>query len=68
MLLSKNASSNSDNLIHFANDLKENMATYADFFFKKDSKSKELFCLMGLLPDGITENSLGKILGEESFV
>jgi hypothetical protein len=68
LLLSKNAWSNSDNLIHFANDLKENIGTYAYFFFTKDPKSKELFCLIGLMPDGITENCLGKILGEESFV
>jgi hypothetical protein len=53
--------------MHFADDLKENIATYADFVFTKDPKSKELFCLLGLMPDGITENSLNKLLGEESF-
>ncbi len=67
-MLSKSASSNSDNLIHFAYDLKKNLTIYSDFFFIENPKSKELFCLMGLMPDGITENSLGKILGEESFV
>jgi hypothetical protein len=67
-LLSKNASSNSDNVEHFVNDLKDNMATYAHFVFTKDPKSMELFCLMGLMPDGITEDSLGRLLGGESFV
>jgi hypothetical protein len=67
LLLSKNASSNCDNLVHYANDLKENIATYAYLFFTKYPKSKKLFCLMGLMPDGITEIILGKLFGEESI-
>jgi hypothetical protein len=45
--------------------LKENIATYAEFFFTKDPKSKELFCLMSLMPDGITLNSLEELFGKE---